>query len=311
MDIPESIKKTLNESNLTNPSKLYTPFTLFVVFFSIYFKAETLGQIFLSNDWKTIELALKSLYDPGPWRWFAFAVKVISYSLGMLALYGLAQVAAVLIWSTSNWLHIRIAAIFEKLRYKSNKEYEEMESKYIESKEVIRGLHEKLNKFRDWTPQDYAKLEENFEALTNINEKLKKDSNNESERSKQLQRSFDDLTQKSKTKIAKLESEIERLSGFENNEEFINALIERVHQIRNGNSYIDSHKVIELIEGILQQENEFHVIPLSEDYKACGQLSAILTSIDSVKVCMTDNGLAMDVNTNKNTINYLRHYLEK
>jgi hypothetical protein len=50
MKLIDNLRESLDSSGVTNPSKLYTPFTLFCIYFAIYFKAEILGRIFLASD---------------------------------------------------------------------------------------------------------------------------------------------------------------------------------------------------------------------------------------------------------------------
>ena len=144
MDIRETVKNTLNESNLTNPSKLYTPFTLFAVYFAIYFKADILGRIFLSDDWAVTEKALADLKNPGLIEWFTFAGEVTVYSLLMLFLYGIAQAIAVSIWATSNRIHSSIASKLERGKFVASSLLDNAEQKIESLRSDNRKLYTEL-----------------------------------------------------------------------------------------------------------------------------------------------------------------------
>ena len=163
MDIRETVKNTLNESNLTNPSKLYTPFTLFAVYFAIYFKAELLGQIFLSDNWNITAQALARLGDPGPREWFIFASKVAAYSIGMLVLYGIAQFLAVGIWALSNRLNTRVNAELHRGKYVAASVLEEAEKKVEELRSDNRKLYTELASYHQWKPEDILRLEQDID----------------------------------------------------------------------------------------------------------------------------------------------------
>ena len=175
MDIPETVKKTLNESNLTNPSKLYTPFTLFAVYFAIYFKAELLGQIFLSNNWDITAQALARLGDPGPREWFIFAAKVSAYSIGMLVLYGIAQFLAVGIWALSNRLNTRVNAELHRGKYVAASILEKAEERIEELRSDNRKLYTELASYHTWRPEDISRLKQELLSKTeSLNASLEK-----------------------------------------------------------------------------------------------------------------------------------------
>jgi|ETN07SMinimDraft_1059922.scaffolds.fasta_scaffold21892_2 regulator of sigma D len=159
MDIRETVKKTLNESNLTNPSKLYTPFTLFAVYFAIYFKADILGRIFLSDDWAVTEAALADLKNPGLIEWFTFAGEVTAYSLLMLFLYGIAQAIAVSIWATSNRIHSSIASKLERGKFVASSLLDKAEQKIESLRSDNRKLYTELASYHTWKPEDINRLE--------------------------------------------------------------------------------------------------------------------------------------------------------
>jgi len=164
MDIRESIKSTLNESNLTNPSKLYTPFTLFAVYFAIYFKADILGRIFLSDDWAVTEKALAELKNPDVIVWFSFAGQVAAYSLGMLVLYGVSQFLAVGIWALSNRINTRINAELHRGKYVATSLLEKAEIKLDEIRSDNRKLYSDLASYHTWKPEDITRLENDLKA---------------------------------------------------------------------------------------------------------------------------------------------------
>jgi hypothetical protein len=165
MKLIDNLRESLDSSGVTNPSKLYTPFTLFCVYFAIYFKAEILGRIFLASDWKIIHSALTDLSSPSAIEWFTFASKVAAYSLGMILLYGLAQAGAVLIWGLSNRLNTWISAKAEAGKYVARSELNSAERKLFDLYDRERELTMKIDSYHDWTPERIRSLSEESSSL--------------------------------------------------------------------------------------------------------------------------------------------------
>lgn len=164
MSLLETARTKLDELEITNTSKMYTPFTLFCVYFAIYFNADILGQIFLSNDWAVINPALKTLVNRTWQDWFSFVLKVVSYSLGMLVVYGIGQAASALIWSVSNMLNTKAARLADKDGFVSKNIHDKTMRETLELKRTHRELHVELSKYKDWRPEDIRQLEnENLE----------------------------------------------------------------------------------------------------------------------------------------------------
>jgi hypothetical protein len=165
MKLIDNLRESLDSSGVTNPSKLYTPFTLFCIYFAIYFKAEILGRIFLASDWQIIHSALTDLSSPSAIEWFTFASKVAAYSLGMILLYGLAQVGAVLIWGLSNRLNTWIGAKAEIGEYVSRSELRSAERKLFDLYERERELTKRIDSYHDWTPERIRELSDTKNSL--------------------------------------------------------------------------------------------------------------------------------------------------
>jgi hypothetical protein len=164
MKLIDNLRESLDSSGVTNPSKLYTPFTLFCVYFAIYFKAEILGRIFLASDWNVIHSALTDLSSPSVIEWFTFAGKVAAYSLGMILLYGLAQAGAVLIWGFSNRLNTWIGAKAEAGKYISRSDFDCSQKKIEELRIDNKNLFTQLASYHTWKPEDIQRLEQELQS---------------------------------------------------------------------------------------------------------------------------------------------------
>jgi hypothetical protein len=171
MDIRETVKNTLDESKLTNPSKLYTPFTLFAIFFSIYLKADILGEIFLSKNWDITQQALDSITQATTLNWFTFATTVAMYSLGMIAIYGIAQLIAVIFWSFFTLVNTSIAQAFNNHGYIAKSEYNRVTSELIEEQKHSRFLEKELNNHVKYTPETHKDLLKKHEELVSARSK--------------------------------------------------------------------------------------------------------------------------------------------
>lgn len=182
MKLIDNLRKSLDSSGVTSPSKLYTPFTLFCVYFAIYFKAEILGRIFLASDWKIIHSALIDLSSPSAIEWFTFASKVAAYSLGMILLYGLAQAGAVFIWGLSNRLNTWISAKAEAGKYVSRANFEKIQEKMENLRLDNRKLYSELASYHTWKPEDIERLEAEIKVKSNLISNYEKEiSRNETE----------------------------------------------------------------------------------------------------------------------------------
>lgn len=194
MDIREIVKNTLNESNLTNPSKLYTPFTLFAVYFAIYFKADILGRIFLSDDWAVTQKALADLKNPGLIEWFTFAGEVTVYSLLMLFLYGIAQAIAVSIWATSNRINTKINSKLSRGEYISTWLYEDAEKQIEELRHDNKKLYAELASYHTWKPEDITRLENTLKEEITLKNSAMKNFDSISQENKEIKNDKDHLT---------------------------------------------------------------------------------------------------------------------
>ena len=248
MDIRETVKKTLNESNLTNPSKLYTPFTLFAVYFAIYFKAELLGQIFLSDNWDITAQALARLGDPGPREWFIFASKVAAYSIGMLVLYGIAQFLAVGIWAISNRLNTRVNAELHRGKYVAASILEKAEERIEELRSDNRKLYTELATYHTWKPEDISRLKEELdnkkESLENTLKKLKSSEENIENLREAHKLTLNDLT----AALSDLETkEIER-NDFESSNRTIFELYNYTRSLRSYRDTVTQEEITSLFD---------------------------------------------------------------
>ncbi|MBQ0727966.1 MAG: hypothetical protein KBT77_11525 [Thalassolituus oleivorans] len=171
MKFIDDLRTSLDSSGVTNPSKLYTPFTLFCIYFAIYFKAEILGRIFLASDWNVIHSALTDLSSPSVIEWFTFASKVAAYSLGMILLYGLAQIMAASIWGVSNLLNSIAAAKIEKGSYIHHSIIEKEQQKLQEAYKREKELSATIESYHEWTPERVSKL---FNENKNLKDKVRK-----------------------------------------------------------------------------------------------------------------------------------------
>lgn len=248
MDIRESIKNTLNESNLTSPSKLYTPFTLFAVYFAIYFKAEILGQIFLSDNWDITAQALAKLGDPGPLEWFIFASKVAGYSIGMLVLYGVAQFLAVGIWALSNRLNTRINAELHRGKYVATSILEKAEERIEELRSDNRKLYTELATYHTWKPEDISRLKEELEykneSLKNTLEELNSAEEEIENSKKSHQATSDDLT----VALSDLTTQTGERNDFESSNRTIFELYNYTRSIRSYRNTVTQEEIVSLFD---------------------------------------------------------------
>lgn len=159
MKLLDTIRKQLDSVEATNASKLYTPFTLFCMFFAVYFNADILGSIFLSSKWEVKSAALSLLANRGWGEWLAFSLKVISYSIGLMVLYGLAQACAAFIWGISNWANIWLSSISNRTAYVSKVDYH----KALEQSDTLRKneklLYARIAEYHQWAPEDLTRLQ--------------------------------------------------------------------------------------------------------------------------------------------------------
>ena len=158
MKLLDTIRKQLDSVEATNASKIYTPFTLFCIFFAIYFNADILGSIFLSTKWETKSAALKLLADRSWDIWFLFSFRVISYSLGMLILYGLAQAGAAFVWGLSNWANTALSAYANRSKFIAKSEFENVLQEANTLRQHEKELYEKIGEYHNWKPKDIDRL---------------------------------------------------------------------------------------------------------------------------------------------------------
>lgn len=155
----DTIKEKLDSVGATTPSKLYTPFTLFCIFFSIYFNADHLGQIFLSNNWEIQKTALQVLADRSFTRWLIFVCEVVGYSLGMIFIYGIAQAIAAMLWGWADWANTSLSAMSNRSKYVAKEEFEKVVADSNELRRKERELYTRIASYHTWKPEDIDDLQ--------------------------------------------------------------------------------------------------------------------------------------------------------
>ncbi len=165
MPFQEKVKELLDVSGVTEPSKLYTPFTLFCILFAIYFNADTLGTIFLQDDWTKIEPKLTTLVKRDIFDWASFIFKVFSYSLGLTILYGVFQVLSASIWGASNNMNIWVSRLLNKHSYVNRELYEEALKKTEQTQGDMFDLHKRLDEYKGYAPEDHKELIEHKKEI--------------------------------------------------------------------------------------------------------------------------------------------------
>jgi hypothetical protein len=163
----KTFKDKLDSVGATNPSKLYTPFTLFCIFFSIYLNADILGQIFLSGKWQIQEPALTAIANRPSSEWFFFVVKVLSYSLSMVFIYGLTQAMAAFIWGLADWTNTSLSVVSNKSKYVAKKDYESVVANSNELRRKERELYTRIASYHTWKPEDIDKLNDDLKEIQN------------------------------------------------------------------------------------------------------------------------------------------------
>ena len=182
MKLLDTIREQLDSVEATNASKIYTPFTLFCIFFAIYFNADILGSIFLSTKWETKSAALKLLANRDWEAWFWFSLRVISYSLGMMILYGLAQAGAAFVWGISNWANTTFSAYSNKSNYVAKSEFDKVLIEANTLRKNEKELYVIIGSYHEWEPEDLTRLQsDNKRISTQLLESNKK--NDEQEKS--------------------------------------------------------------------------------------------------------------------------------
>jgi hypothetical protein len=163
----KTFKDKLDSVGATTPSKLYTPFTLFCIFFSIYLNADILGQIFLSGKWQIQEPALTAIANRPSSEWFFFVVKVLSYSLSMVFIYGLTQAMAAFIWGLADWTNTSLSVVSNKSKYVAKKDYESVVANSNELRRKERELYTRIASYHTWKPEDIDKLNDDLKEIQN------------------------------------------------------------------------------------------------------------------------------------------------
>ena len=165
MSLIEAARTKLDELEVTNTSKMYTPFTLFCIYFAIYFNADTLGQIFLSNDWKVVESALDTLVGRTWQEWFSFVLKVVGYSLGMLTIYGAGQALAAFVWGLANWANTNVSVISNRSKYIAKADFDIASEKIENLRSNEKKLYQQLSEYHTWKPEDIGRLENELAGM--------------------------------------------------------------------------------------------------------------------------------------------------
>lgn len=168
----DSLKDKLDSVGATNPSKLYTPFTLFCIFFSIYLNADLLGQIFLSGKWEVQEPALKAMANRPPLDWFIFIGKVVAYSLGMIFIYGLTQAVSAFLWGLADWANTSLSSISNQSKYVAKSELEKIESEVNVLRLNEKKLYTRIGLYHKWRPEDIDRLNGDLEHSRDSYSKL-------------------------------------------------------------------------------------------------------------------------------------------
>lgn len=182
MKLLDTIRKQLDSVEATNASKIYTPFTLFCIFFAIYFNADILGSIFLSDKWAIKSAALKTLTDRSWDIWFGFAFRVISYSLGMMVLYGLAQAGAAFVWGVSNWINSGIAKFINSHGYIKRELYNEISNNLRNQVKDYESLYDSIKDRQSWSPSVWVEQDDTIKTLKDqVSNYLKKNNDLEAD----------------------------------------------------------------------------------------------------------------------------------
>ncbi len=165
MKLLDTIRKQLDSVEATNASKIYTPFTLFCIFFALYFNADILGSIFLSNKWEIKSVALKSLANRDWIEWLLFSLRVISYSIGLMVLYGLAQAGAAFVWGSSNWANSSIAKLIDSNGYIKRELYNDISNKLRVQIKDYETLYDSIKDRQSWSPSVWVEQDETIKTL--------------------------------------------------------------------------------------------------------------------------------------------------
>lgn len=282
MKLLDTIRKQLDSVEATNASKIYTPFTLFCMFFAVYFNADILGSIFLSNKWEIKLAGLKLLANREWIAWFWFSLKVVGYSISLMVLYGLAQASAAFIWGVSNWANTTLSAYANRSNYTAKSEYEnvlgELNTARINEKEI----YDRLGAYHTWKPSDISRLQNDLsevgghletcklenEALNQSKASLDVVVNQITEENKSLKVDVNSFVEKSKAleKIQHYRDNIfDFLNGFEEavrfervkTKQMSGGLKERVDAVLKKN-YSSTDFVTRSIPYILSSAGEFH-----------------------------------------------------
>lgn len=176
MKLIDQVRQQLDSVEATNASKIYTPFTLFCVFFAIYFNADILGSIFLSDNWAVKSAALESLADRSWDVWFYFAFRVICYSLGMMIFYGLAQAGAAFVWGMANWANTALSSFANRSKFIAKSEFDRVSQEANTLRQHEKELYSKIAEYHTWEPEDINRLSSDLassqESYSNTLQKL-------------------------------------------------------------------------------------------------------------------------------------------
>lgn len=183
-----NIQKALSKIELASTSKVYTPFTLFCVFFAIYFNSEVLGQVFLSGKWEIQKEGLKTIGSKGSSEWFYFLFRVFSYGAVATLLYGLAQAISGSFWLLTTKLNIGLACLLDRTGYVSVEVESDLKKRLAEQMGKEKHLYEELEEYSGWSPTNIKELEGKVESL-------KKQKNDTHQKILRLESEIKDVTQ--------------------------------------------------------------------------------------------------------------------
>lgn len=304
MSLLETARKKLDELEVTNTSKMYTPFTIFCIYFAIYFNADTLGEIFLSNNWEVVKGALEAIVDRTWKEWFSFVLKVVGYSLGMLVIYGVGQASAAFIWGIANWANTNLSVLSNRSIYVAKTELEQASKKIENLRTNEKKLYQQLSEYHTWKPEDIDRLETELEEMRDSYqaslEKLKKKDSELAEKQTQ----FDSVAEELKVNQTK-ERTLERVLKVTSNvQKFYKGLYKFEHEFSRhdwfkNRDYTVVKKVVEeysLSEILISIENfnkygEINALGVNEKY---GLAIALLSSIKAIEYEVFNNSDSLE-----------------
>jgi hypothetical protein len=113
----DNIKNAAQSILSTEASKIYTPFSLFCLFFAIYFNATSLGKIFIASEWVHVSEGLAAISDKNWEQWLHQVSKITGYAISLTLIYGLGHLISALVWGALNYGNKSIAVCLDRHRF--------------------------------------------------------------------------------------------------------------------------------------------------------------------------------------------------